>query len=65
MKVRVALLIVHDRPDDTSDVMKSPTDEVDGWQKFVYVTAGAGQGILLDHRARCPRRFSVHANPVY
>jgi len=49
-KVRQAMLVEYSKLDDTFDTMRKSTDEVDDWERFTYVTAGAW-GLSADENA--------------
>jgi len=48
--VRAALLAEYSKLDDTFDTMRKSTGEVDDWERFTYVTAGAW-GLSADENA--------------
>jgi hypothetical protein len=57
-KVREALLVEYSKLDDTFDTMRKTPGEVDDWERFTYVTAGAW-GLSADENAM----YKPHALP--
>ena len=50
LEVRAPLLAEYSKLDDAFDTMRKTTDEVDDWERFTYVTAGAW-GLSADENA--------------
>lgn len=48
--VRAAMMVEYDKLADTFDTMRETTDDVDDWERFTYVTAGAW-GLSADENA--------------
>ena len=48
--IRAAMMVEYSKLTDTFDTMKASTDEVDDWERFTYVTAGAW-GLSADENA--------------
>ncbi len=48
--VRAAMMVEYDKLSDTFDTMRETTDQVDDWERFTYVTAGAW-GLSADENA--------------
>ncbi|MEM1315928.1 MAG: DUF1254 domain-containing protein, partial [Pseudomonadota bacterium] len=48
--VRAAMMVEYDKLSDTFDTMRETTDQVEDWERFTYVTAGAW-GLSADENA--------------